>query len=43
MRGDIKEVIASTPQGAIFACHITYPETRSYDILKVINEEGEDV
>jgi len=43
MRGDVKEVEALSAAGAISKCYLQYPETISYDILKVINEEGEEV
>lgn len=43
MRGDVKEVKASSVNTAIAMCKALYPETTSWDILKVINEKGKEV
>jgi len=40
MRGDVKTVEAESEAESVIQCHKKYPETRSYDILRVVDEEG---
>jgi len=43
MRGDVKEVEAARLAEAFKTCVKEFPETTSWDILKVIDEEGKEV
>jgi len=39
MRGDKKVVVSPTESDALRVCYRKYPETRSWDILKIDREE----